>query len=360
MKTHYFQRYHSKENVDTNNAILLLSRLYLNSPSDFYNFLDILIEDRIPDFDAELKFNLQEKAKNSIPDAVICQDSFKIAVETKLYGNFSTQQIINHLEALKDYKYKILLTLDPNELNKSIQGDIDSEIKKYAKNQSIKITHIHLTFARLITMVRSVIDERDREMNSIIDDYESYCIDGGLIADAWRYMRAPLTSKSFDLNKKYGVYYQPVNRGYREHKYLGLYKDKAVRAIGELIVVCTISYDNDKLNIHYENVLNDKLNYEDIVKRITCAISTGKKLFNNFDENELRFFVVNKFEDTDFRKSTLRAPRGARTFDLLEELDRTSGRIKEKYKFNRAKCEENMQLVDVNAIAEMLKTIEWQ
>ena len=359
MKTHYFQRYHSKENVDTNNAILLLSRLYLNSPSDFYNFLDILIEDRIPDFDAELKFNLQEKTKNSVPDAVICQDSFKIVVETKLYGNFNIHQIENHLEALNYYKYKILLTLDPNELSKSMQKQINEKIEGCPDNH-VKITHIHLTFARLIAMVRSVIDDRDREMNSIIDDYESYCIDGGLIADAWRYMRAPLTSKSFELNKEYGVYYQPANRGYREHKYLGLYKDKAVRAIGELIAVCTISYDNDKLNIHYENVLNDKLDYEDIVKRITCAISTGKKLFTNFDENELRFFVVDKFVDTDFRKSTLRAPRGARTFDLLEELDRTSGSIKEKYNFNREKCETNMQLIDIKAIAEMLKTIEWQ
>ena len=28
MQIHYFQRYHSKENVDTSNTMLMLSRLY--------------------------------------------------------------------------------------------------------------------------------------------------------------------------------------------------------------------------------------------------------------------------------------------------------------------------------------------
>lgn len=45
METHYFQRYHSKENVDTANAMLLLSRLYLNSPKSFFSFLNNLVED---------------------------------------------------------------------------------------------------------------------------------------------------------------------------------------------------------------------------------------------------------------------------------------------------------------------------
>lgn len=29
MQIHYFQRYHSKENVDTSNTMLMLSRLYI-------------------------------------------------------------------------------------------------------------------------------------------------------------------------------------------------------------------------------------------------------------------------------------------------------------------------------------------
>lgn len=85
METHYFQRYHSKENVDTANAMLLLSRLYLNSPKSFFSFFNNLVEDI--DIDVELKVVLQEKNKSSVPDAAIMQESFKIAVETKLKQN---------------------------------------------------------------------------------------------------------------------------------------------------------------------------------------------------------------------------------------------------------------------------------
>ena len=39
MKIHYFQRYHTKENVSTANTMLLLSRLYQYSPDRFFLFL---------------------------------------------------------------------------------------------------------------------------------------------------------------------------------------------------------------------------------------------------------------------------------------------------------------------------------
>ena len=39
MKLHYFQRYHSKENVVTANTMLLLSRLYSYDTNKFFRFL---------------------------------------------------------------------------------------------------------------------------------------------------------------------------------------------------------------------------------------------------------------------------------------------------------------------------------
>ena len=41
MKVHYFQRYHSKENVATANTMLLLSRLYSYSPEKFFQAIKI-------------------------------------------------------------------------------------------------------------------------------------------------------------------------------------------------------------------------------------------------------------------------------------------------------------------------------
>ena len=82
MQIHYFQRYHSKENVDTSNTMLMLSRLYNYNADKFFSMLNSLIlgEDESP----EITFDLQVAGDESVPDAVISQKSFKIVVETTL------------------------------------------------------------------------------------------------------------------------------------------------------------------------------------------------------------------------------------------------------------------------------------
>lgn len=80
MQIHYFQRYHSKENVDTSNTMLMLSRLYNYNADKFFAMLNALIlgQDETP----EITFDLQVAGDESVPDAIISQKSFKIVVET--------------------------------------------------------------------------------------------------------------------------------------------------------------------------------------------------------------------------------------------------------------------------------------
>lgn len=58
MKIHFFQRYHSKENVDTANAMLLLSRLYSFSPDKFFSFITQILPENA---NIELEFEMQKK-----------------------------------------------------------------------------------------------------------------------------------------------------------------------------------------------------------------------------------------------------------------------------------------------------------
>ena len=97
MKIHYFQRYHEKENVATANTMLLLSRLYSYSSDKFFRFLKS--EYFADSFDPELVFTLQEKSVDSIPDATITQEGFKIVVETKLTDWFYADQLMRHLKS---------------------------------------------------------------------------------------------------------------------------------------------------------------------------------------------------------------------------------------------------------------------
>lgn len=62
-------------------------------------------------FDPELVFTLQEKSVDSIPDATITQEGFKIVVETKLTDWFYADQLMRHLKSFGDEKNKIMITL---------------------------------------------------------------------------------------------------------------------------------------------------------------------------------------------------------------------------------------------------------
>ena len=98
MQIHYFQRYHSKENVVTSNTMLMLSRLYDYNADKFFFLLNSLILQTADS--PELTFNMQVSGSESVPDAVISQKSFKIVVETKLYNQFEISQLMNHLEQI--------------------------------------------------------------------------------------------------------------------------------------------------------------------------------------------------------------------------------------------------------------------
>ena len=99
MKIHYFQRYHSKENVATANTMLLLSRLYSYSSDKFFR---VLKSECFQDsFDPEITFDLQSKSKESVPDATITQEGFKIV-------NFN----ISEGELTKERKQKIQKALE--------------------------------------------------------------------------------------------------------------------------------------------------------------------------------------------------------------------------------------------------------
>jgi len=333
MKTHYFQRYYKKENVDTANTMLLLSRLYSFSPNKFFNFLSEFIPE---DNTINLSFNLQKKNKNSIPDAIIEQQSFKIVVETKLNSNFKINQLIDHLKSFKNEDYKVLLTIDPGEIKENIQIKIKKEIDKYNKQHKCNIIHKHITFEKLIDSIRKVIDSKDYEMNEILDDYQDYCFLEKLILDDWKRMRVQLSSQSFEINKKLNLYYCN-DRGFSGHKYLGLYKDKSVKAIGKVTSIITATYENNKL------LTENKINIDkEKKKKILQAIEEARKIGHDLTKKS-QYFFVDKFYDTDFKKITPHAPMGTRCFNLYEIL----------------KCDKN-KLPSTEEIAKLLRDKNWE
>lgn len=322
MKIHYFQRYHQGEDVATANTMLLLSRLYHYSSDKFYLFLkSICAPNSTWDFNPGLSFNLQESAPKSRLDAVIVQQSFKVAVETKLSDWFYEDQIQKHLDVFGEEQYKVLMTLAHVHMANNKMQAIARAIAKHKeeKGYDLPIIHVNITFEEIAAACHNVLDDRDYEMLDIVEDYLDYCYHDGLIAgaDSWKFMRMQLAGATFDFNMKQGVYYDGANRGFRPHDYLGLYKNKSVRAVGKIVamIVADASNPNDvKYTVEKGDLTNERKT------KIALAIKDAKQYGYNLRKVPHRYFFVDMFYETDFQKATRYPPRGSRIFDLTEVL----------------------------------------
>ena len=333
MKIHYFQRYHGKENVVTANAMLLLSRLYSYSSDKFFRFLKEYI---FPDnFEAELQFTLQEKSNESVPDATISQPSFKVAVETKLYGQFTADQLQRHLKTFSSENYKVLITLDPKELSKKVEKAFTDYLEKYNTDTKQHICHKHLTFERLVHNVKSVLDANDYDMLEVLEDFEEFCYSENLISNDKYRMRMQLAGTTLQFNIENALYYDSIDRGFSAHSYIGLYSQKSVRAIGKITAIITaVKGENGVFDYSAEQ---GHLT-EDMKQLIQKAIEDANNYGYSMDRT--RYFFVEKFYQTDFKKVTPRAPMGSRMFDLSQILGVKT-------------------LPDTEAIAQALRSKEW-
>lgn len=275
MKIHYFQRYHEKENVATANTMLLLSRLYQYSSDKFFRFLKS--EFFSDAFEPEIVFNLQEKSVESIPDATITQESFKIVVETKMSDWFYTDQLLRHLKSFGDEKYKVMITLAPELMNPEKKKEFEEHLKEYNATQTYPVMHVNTVFERIVDAIRDVIDDRDYEMQEVLDDYLNYCYNDKLIivSDSWKRMRVQLAGTTFNFNVSENLYYDNIERGFSAHDYLGLYKEKSVRAIGKIKAIITAVTTED--GIEYKAELGELT--DDRKQQICKAIEDGKELW---------------------------------------------------------------------------------
>lgn len=311
MKIHYFQRYHSKENVATANTMLMLSRFYNFNADKFYAMLNDLIlhEDTTP----EITFDLQVQAEGSVPDAIIQQKSFKIVVETKLYNQFDEGQLKSHLNALKDGDIKVLLTLDPRPMRQSLKDKIDELCSKSG------VKHVNLTFELLIESLRKNIEERETELLAVWEDFREYCYEDGLLNDSHKYMRAIAASTTLKDNIELNLYYCGIGRNVSEHGYIGLYSNKSVRAIGKLYKTAVSKIENGCIRFESEDK-NSPLTAEEL-ERLNLAVERSKAYGYSLGTWEHRFYLVEKFYEINFEKTTPNPIQRDKFFNLAEMLN---------------------------------------
>ena len=332
---HYFQRYSQPENVATNNTLLLLSRLYQDSPIKFNGFLNDLFDDY--DLESGIQFFQQRKGTNSIPDGSLSQVSFKVIIETKLHKHFSVNQLIEHLNGFGNEENMILLSLSPKEPDKGLKDEIRNKVSKYNTKNNKSIRYIPTTFQKIVDKFNNSINDYDIELLNILNDYEAYCIQDKLIIDE-SLMRVVTCGWTLEENFQYNIYYDPANRGYSEHNYIGIYSNKAVRGIGKINNIITADkISNDQLKIIESTTTVTKQQEEDIL-----GVMEAARHNNNWDiTKEHKFFCVDKFYPTLFKKNSKYPLQGTKFFNLKNRLNVS-------------------KLPDVEEIAQLLRAIDWE
>lgn len=324
---HYFQRYSQQENVVTNNTLLLFSRLYNYSPVLFDHFLEVLLDDIGINLKVGVEFTQQTRGKNSVPDGMIKQNSFSILIEAKRGKNSDIKQLISHISSFGNVHTKVLVSLGTEKAN------ISSDVLTTAG-----VRFVDTTYKAIIASFRNIIDDnRDYEMSDLIDDYEDFCNTAGLLpVDKHKLLSLP-SGSSFDLNKKYGICFVPASRRDQPFSYLGLYKDKAIMAIGKLANILDAYLVEGELKI--TNNTNEVTTKQK--QRIKAIIRDVQEKTKWDISRDHKFLLVEKFHETNFKKNSPGGARGKRYFNLAKTL-------------------ELEELPTIKELAELLKDKPWK
>lgn len=310
----YFQRYSTKENAVTNTTLHLFSQIYNHSPDRLKGFLSELFgNETIP---LGLDFVQQTRSDASVPDGVIHQEPVHILIETKVTAGVDSDQLIRHCRSFNPkIQGNFLILLTKETVPDTDVATVHDTAKEYAA------IFRKTTFEELCKALENVAREHETHLKSIVNDFVAYCAEMGLLIDRRRWLSIVPCGKTFDLNEKWQMYYQPTDRGYTPQDYLGIYTDKAVWLIGKI----TATYDNE-LDEHGTMHLKlftgeDRTEFRD---RIDGMIKETKEQVGWDLTSGTRFFCVANFFETEFKKTSPGGIMGGRYWDITEQLKSAS------------------------------------
>lgn len=309
--TQYFQRYSQRENVVTNNVLMLLQRIHDLRPRKFEAILSGLLQCGSPDalsLDVGPRFRQQVPGPERVADGLVSQQGFDLLIETKLASEFDIDQAIGHLAQLRQSANPILLLLgtNPNAEDSRLKPVFDAARSKKL-GSSVRV--VVCGFKDLIEECRGAIPEHDEQLHEVVDDFESFCLETKLLSEDDHILFVPPCGESFEENVRWGLYYCLATRSRRSGRWLGVYKDKSVRAVGRIELVLEVSSGDSGF------VLTPGANEEQRV-RILGAIADARKRGWDLLEEPHTFYVCSDMAETAFDKDSRGGIAGHRYFDL--------------------------------------------
>ena len=312
----FFQQYSKLENHTTNNTLLVLRHFYQKSALKLEDILSSLVDEEWDIGTSQIigpSFTQQERLSQSIPDALIKQQSFKIFFEVKGSGERLDEiQIENHIRSIKDdpAPLKILFALTQEQ----IPGNQAKKLFGSASNENIIFKAI--TFSKLLKVLRQSCEPHETELQDILDDYEKYLDWNNLKEPVGEIIYLVPVGTSIEENINFRLYYTPVHRKLQSSaKFFGLYTNKCVRYVGRVNAVVAGGLNEDGQFKVDDVVPADYEPTAEELQRITDVIADCASYHPSVREGH-RFYLFDEFEETEFWKESKGGLLGGRPRNL--------------------------------------------
>ncbi|BBM52733.1 hypothetical protein JMUB3935_1713 [Leptotrichia trevisanii] len=332
-----FQIYSKGENTITNNILLLLSNLYRINPKIYELFINSVLPENI-NYEVIPVFTQQKSQKEGgIIDGHIQTKATKIIIETKITGLDNTKKLINYCKNENLTETNILIHISDSTFDETTIKSINQKIGIYNFN------FVSITFSELLSSLQEITEEYpfNKELYRLSKDFYYYCSSMDLIKNVFRIVPC---NKSFELNEKYHLYFQPESRGYSNHQFTGIYTAKEVKYIGKVNKVFLAELTKEGKLITEKISGNGEITTEE-ENRIISTIKEFPEIYGYGDISKGHIFFLfddNDFCPTKFKKTSKYGLLGSRLFDLKVNLEI-----------------ENVERLSTLEIAEKLNDITW-
>lgn len=306
----HFQRYSQRENHVTNNTMLMLRHVYRTSPSLMEDLLSALLDD--DEIEIGPGFQQQVGGSHSIPDAVLIQKPLNVYIEAKRGDWLHDGQIEGHLRSIESRGHPAgtawLVGLTTNAV-------ADADLERWdglAKERGVNFAVA--TYRDLIVAIEAIINA-EPDLVEILEDYRSFIATEGLLPDQHCKIVAMLCGQSWAENVAHGVYFEPDTRNakWMQANYLGIYRNKRVSHIGRIVAAAVCRKVDGELVVDVEEL--GSLD-EDDRSRISKIIDAAG-YYENLGSEAHRYYITDRFAETDIRKSSPGGMMGHRYLDIV-------------------------------------------
>ena len=328
----YFPPYSQEENVVTNTVLLLLSHVHRLAPGIFSNLLTTITEDEYavgPTFHNQVRV----QGGSGIPDALIQQAPFEIYVETKLGGGLAADQIAAHLTTIKKNETapgsSILIGLTGTAIDQALYN----ELRDLGKSNGVRFCAT--TFSEIADILENASADFRIDLNFILEEYRAFIQERGLVPVSENKLLINPCGESYAQNKLHHIYHDQPGRSKVFCKYLGIYKEKSVLLIGKVLAVVNARIEGNRVVITENHQLSwtrgePHQPTKEELNRI-LGIVDGSDYYNLRHE-ETRYYIVDRFVETNFRKTSKHGILGHRYFNLDSSATNEPGAVPELFK----------------------------